>query len=175
MKSLVLSRRWGAGAERIVGQHAEPGAQYPRPHVVSMAAVSCRALRFFLTVMAFNFLGDGLATRRPAACDRRRAYTALSAWPCCDWESQDVFRTAGSGARGRRRSFEVYAARRWPYRRIRSGKSVPHCRSSSSFLSRLAESSTAAFCIKGRDLVPLTTTTMRAILARRLDDLFRSR
>ena len=45
---------------RVVGQHAEPGAQHPRAHVVSRGCSSCPGTAIFLTVMAFNFLGDGL-------------------------------------------------------------------------------------------------------------------
>ena len=38
----VVPRRRRAGAERVVGQHAEPGAQHPRADVVPVAAVRAR-------------------------------------------------------------------------------------------------------------------------------------
>ena len=41
----VVPRRRRAGAERVVGQHAEPGAQHPRAHVVPVAAVRARHAR----------------------------------------------------------------------------------------------------------------------------------
>ena len=54
---------------RLVGQHAEPGAQPARADVVPVAAAA-PGTAIFLTVMAFNFLGDGL---RDALDPRRRA------------------------------------------------------------------------------------------------------